>query len=93
MPAHEPGDVHTMFFDAFNARDVETLASLYEDEALLVMPGGNTLAGIDTIRKALEMGCGQWAFLQTREPSGAPVGRYCGAGLQVDGDRYRGRRH
>ena len=56
MAAHEPGDVHTQFFDAFNTRDVETLASLYEDGALLVMPGGGTLAGIDTIRKALEMG-------------------------------------
>ena len=43
MAAHEPGDVHTQFFDAFNTRDVETLASLYEDGALLVMPGGGTL--------------------------------------------------
>ncbi len=58
MPAHEPGDVHTQFFDAFNAKDVDTLASLYEDDALLVMPGGGTLAGIDAIRKALEMGVG-----------------------------------
>ena len=56
MAAHEPGDVHTQFFDAFNTQDVEALASLYEDSALLVMPGGGTLAGIDTIRKALEMG-------------------------------------
>ena len=58
MAAHEPGDVHTQFFDAFNAKDVETLASLYEPDALLVMPGGATLAGIDAIKKALEMGVG-----------------------------------
>jgi uncharacterized protein (TIGR02246 family) len=58
MAAHEPGDVHTQFFDAFNAKDVETLASLYEPDALLVMPGGGTLAGIDAISKALEMGVG-----------------------------------
>ena len=58
MAAHEPGDVHTHFFDAFNAKDVETLASLYEPDALLVMPGGATLAGIDAIKKALEMGVG-----------------------------------
>ena len=57
MAAHEPGDVHTQFFDAFNAKDVDTLASLYEDDALLIMPGGSgTIAGIDAIRKALEMG-------------------------------------
>ena len=58
MSAHEPGDVHTQFFDAFNAKDVDTLASLYEDDALLVMPGGGTIAGVDAIRKALEMGVG-----------------------------------
>ena len=58
MAAHEPGDVHTQFFDAFNDKDVDTLASLYEDDALLVMPGAGTLAGIDAIRKALEMGVG-----------------------------------
>ena len=45
MAAHEPGDVHTQFFDAFNARDVEALASLYEDGALLVMPGGGNIGG------------------------------------------------
>ena len=56
MAAHEPGDVHTQFFDAFNARDVAALASLYADGALLVMPGGGTIAGIDAIRKALDMG-------------------------------------
>ena len=57
MAAHEPGDVHTQFFDAFNAKDVETLASLYESDALLVMPGGGgTIAGIDAIRKGLELG-------------------------------------
>ena len=56
MPAHEPGDVHIQFFDAFNAKDVDTLASLYEPDALLVMPGGPTLTGIDAIRQALEMG-------------------------------------
>ena len=59
MAAHEPGDVHTQFFDAFNAKDVEALASLYESDALLAMPGGGgTLAGIDAIRRALEMGVG-----------------------------------
>ena len=57
MAAQEPGDVHIQFFDAFNAKDVDTLANLYEDDALLVMPGGSgTIAGIDAIRKALEMG-------------------------------------
>ncbi len=57
MAAHEPGDVHTQFLDAFNARDVQALASLYEPGALLVMPGGGgTITGIDAIRKALEMG-------------------------------------
>ena len=56
MPAHQPGDVHIQFFDAFNAKDVDTLASLYEPDALLVMPGGPTLTGIDAIRQALAMG-------------------------------------
>ena len=56
MAAREPWDVHTQFFDAFNARDLDTLVSLHEPDAVLVTPQGVTVTGIEAIKKGLVAG-------------------------------------
>ena len=36
MPARNPDELHTLFADGLNAGDAEAVASLYEDDAILV---------------------------------------------------------
>lgn len=56
VAAREPGDVHTQFFDAFNARDLDALVSLHEADAVLVTPQGVTVTGIEAIKEGLVAG-------------------------------------
>jgi len=51
MPAHNPSEIHALFLDAFNRRDIEALVALYEPTAVLVV-GGETVAGHKAIREA-----------------------------------------
>ena len=53
MPAYKPGEIHTLFRQAFNLGDVDALSALYEPNAVLVVDG-NEVTGRDDIRKALE---------------------------------------
>lgn len=49
----KPEDLHAMFADAFNARDLERLLALYEPEAKLLPGGGPLRSGTAEIREAL----------------------------------------
>jgi ketosteroid isomerase-like protein len=49
MSAHSPTEIHPLFQNAFNLRDMETLVSLYEPDAIL-MVGGKQVTGRENIR-------------------------------------------
>jgi uncharacterized protein (TIGR02246 family) len=53
MPARTPEDLDRLFADAFNAGDLDALASLYEPNATLIPEPGKSAAGVTAIRQAL----------------------------------------
>jgi len=53
MNKHDPAHIHTLFMDAFNAADIDSLVALYEPNAILVV-NGQPVAGQEMIRKAYE---------------------------------------
>lgn len=53
MPARKPEEVHRLFSEALNARNLEALVALYEPEASLVPQSGQLVTGTDVIRQAL----------------------------------------
>jgi len=75
MPAYRPGDIHTLFRDAFNIADVEGVTALYEPDAVL-MVGGKAVPGRENIRKALESILTRrgWMTLATRAIVESPQG-------------------
>src|ERR1700710_2401506 len=52
--ATEPEDLTRLFVERANARDAEGLAALYEPDALMGFPPGQTTSGRDAIRGVLE---------------------------------------
>ena len=71
MGAGTPKELHQLFVKHFNAKDVEGLLGLYEDDAVLVASPGEPVQGKDAIRQAIEgflaMG-GTVEFLAESEP-------------------------
>jgi uncharacterized protein (TIGR02246 family) len=55
MSAHQPIDLHVMFKDAFNRRDLDGLLALFEPNATVIV-GGEAVAGHGKLKSALE----QW---------------------------------
>jgi len=53
MPAHQPGELHAIFSEAFNRGDVDALAALYESGATLVV-NGESVTGVERVRAAIE---------------------------------------
>jgi uncharacterized protein (TIGR02246 family) len=51
MNAHSPTEIHALFQNAFNLRDVEALISLYEPDAIL-MVDGKQVTGRENLRAA-----------------------------------------
>src|ERR1041385_6814590 len=51
MGAHQPDEIHPLFQDAFNLRDVEALVSLYEPHAILIV-GGKQITGRENLKAA-----------------------------------------
>lgn len=60
MGVARPGDVNAAFADAFNARDVEALAALYDEDGAVVEMDGTLSVGPAEIRlhlkRLLELG-------------------------------------
>ncbi len=54
MGAKTPTELHELFARGFNAKDVDALLELYEDDAVLVPAPGAPVQGKDAIREALE---------------------------------------
>src|SRR5262245_16417276 len=52
MNAHSPTEIHAIFQNAFNLRDVDALISLYEPDAILIV-GAKQVRGRENIRAAL----------------------------------------
>lgn len=86
----EPRDVVLLFVDAFNRRDVDALASLYEDDAINHQVAEAPVQGRAAIREMFEKGFAaaqmecivenlfqdaEWAILEWRDPKGL---RGCG---------------
>src|SRR4051794_41385536 len=53
MPATEPGQLHGLFEQAFNAGDVEARMALYEPDAALIPQPGALAEGTAAIRDSL----------------------------------------
>ena len=53
MNTHDPAHIHSLFVDAFNAGDIDSIVSLYESNAVLVV-NGQPLVGQELIRNAYE---------------------------------------
>jgi uncharacterized protein (TIGR02246 family) len=67
MGAGTPKELHQLFVKHFNAKDVEGLLGLYEDDAVLVASPGEPVQGKDAIEGFLAMG-GTVEFLAESEP-------------------------
>ena len=52
--AKEPNDLEKFFVERANARDVEGLVALYEEDATLDCGDGDLIVGIDQIREFFE---------------------------------------
>src|SRR4051794_13429542 len=53
MPVQRPAEIHAVFQDAFNARDLQGLTALYEENAVLVTGPGTSATGHAAIGEAL----------------------------------------
>ncbi len=54
MPINKPEDAHSLFAEAFNSGDVDSIMALYEHEAMLVPKPGQVVKGTHSIREALQ---------------------------------------
>jgi uncharacterized protein (TIGR02246 family) len=54
MTAQTPEQVYQLFVQALNAGDIERLMELYEPDAVLVVQPGQTVAGHEQVREALQ---------------------------------------
>jgi ketosteroid isomerase-like protein len=54
MPAHSADEVHRLWAEAFSAKELDTLISLYEPEATLVPSVDGPVSGHAAIRDVLE---------------------------------------
>ncbi len=54
MPASSPDDIHTIFGDGLNARDVDRVADLFEETAILISDRDNIVRGRAAIRQGLQ---------------------------------------
>ncbi|HKV94090.1 MAG TPA: nuclear transport factor 2 family protein [Candidatus Angelobacter sp.] len=53
MTGNDPAHIHTLFQEAFNAGDVDSLVALYEPNAVLVVKG-QPVTGLPAIRAAYQ---------------------------------------
>ena len=54
MTANTPEQVYQIFVQALNAGDIDTLMTLYEPDAVLVVQPGQTVTGHEQVREALQ---------------------------------------
>ena len=54
MGAKTPKELHELFAKGFNAKDLDALLDLYEDDAVLVAAPGAPVQGKAAIRESLE---------------------------------------
>jgi uncharacterized protein (TIGR02246 family) len=53
MPAHQPGELHQLFVSGVNARDLDALIALYEQDSTTADLAGRPLRGADELRPFL----------------------------------------
>jgi ketosteroid isomerase-like protein len=75
MPAHQPIELHALFAEAFNRRELDELVALFEPNATVVV-GGEPVVGDGGVRGALErwLAAGGQMVLDTRAVIEGPDG-------------------
>jgi uncharacterized protein (TIGR02246 family) len=75
MPAHRAIELHALFAEAFNRRELDELVALFEPNATVVV-GGERVVGDDGVRSALErwLAVGGQMVLDTRAVIEGPDG-------------------
>src|SRR5262245_8880779 len=75
MPAHQPIELHALFAEAFNRRELDELVALFEPNATVVV-GGEPVVGDGGVRGALErwLAAGGRMVLDTRAVIEGPDG-------------------
>jgi ketosteroid isomerase-like protein len=68
MSATEPEDIARLFVERANARDLDGLVALYEPDAVLGYPPGETTVGRDAIRAVYEQMLAQDLRFEVEEP-------------------------
>jgi uncharacterized protein (TIGR02246 family) len=66
--AMRPEDITRLFVERANAKDAEGLAALYEDEAVLAFPPGQSTLGREAIRAVYERMLGQDLTFELEAP-------------------------
>ena len=66
--ATEPEDLTRLFVERANAGDAEGLAALYEEDAVMAFPPGQTTVGREAIRSVLEQMLAQVSRFEPEEP-------------------------
>ncbi len=72
--AETPEQLHTLFAEALNARDLEALAALYTGEACLSPRNRETARGLGQIRNLLASYCDMKATMQIKTRKSVIVG-------------------
>ena len=49
-----PDELDPTFAQAFNAGDTDTIAALYDESAVFVLPGGEVIQGLETIGQSMK---------------------------------------
>jgi uncharacterized protein (TIGR02246 family) len=66
--AHQPEDIARLFVERANAGDAEGLAALYEPDAVLGFPPGQTTVGRDAIQAVMEQMLAHAPEFEVEEP-------------------------
>jgi uncharacterized protein (TIGR02246 family) len=66
--AAEPEDLSRLFVERANAGDADGLAALYEEDAVMGFPPGETTVGREAIRGVLEQMLAQVTHFEPEEP-------------------------
>jgi ketosteroid isomerase-like protein len=71
LAARTPQELHKLFVEAFNARDLDALEAIYETEAKLALEDGTVVEGRPAIREVFKgfLALNATMSLETRQKS------------------------
>jgi len=74
VPARTPAECHSLWREYLHARDLESLTSLYEEEAVFIRPGQPAVTGRDAIGELLRGHLEQNGRMELRTTCVIPAG-------------------